>query len=53
MQESIMIGDNLNADIFGAKNAGMDTMFVNHINAEASAAPTYSIRHLKELESIL
>ena len=35
MEESIMIGDNLNADIFGAKNAGMDTVFVNHINAES------------------
>jgi putative hydrolase of the HAD superfamily len=53
MKESLMIGDNLNADIFGAKNAGMDTVFVNHINAEATADPTYVIRHLKELESIL
>jgi putative hydrolase of the HAD superfamily len=48
-----MIGDNLNADIFGAKNAGMDTVFVNRINAQGSAEPTYSIRHPKELESIL
>src|SRR4051794_8053943 len=29
--ESIMLGDNLDADIFGAMNAGMDTVFVNHI----------------------
>lgn len=53
IEESIMIGDNLNADIMGAQNAGMDTIFVNHINAECNAAPTFSIRHLKELESIL
>ena len=53
MKESIMIGDNLNADILGAKNAGMDSVFVNHINAEANEAPTYTIHHLKELESIL
>src|SRR6185312_12538902 len=53
MKESIMIGDNLNADILGAKNAGMDSVFVNHINAEANEAPTYTIHHLKGLESIL
>ena len=53
IEESIMIGDNLNADIMGAQNAGMDTIFVNHINAECNAAPTFTIRHLKELESIL
>jgi putative hydrolase of the HAD superfamily len=53
LEESIMIGDNLDADILGAKNAGMDTIFVNHINAECHAEPTYIIHHLKELESIL
>jgi putative hydrolase of the HAD superfamily len=51
--ESLMIGDNLNADILGAQNAGMDSVFVNHINAECTGNPTYIIRHLKELESIL
>lgn len=53
MEESIMIGDNLNADILGAKNAGMDSVFVNHINAETNETPTYTVHHLKELESIL
>jgi len=53
IEESIMIGDNLNADILGAKNAGMDSVFVNHINAACGEEPTYIIRHLKELESIL
>ena len=52
-EESIMIGDNLHADILGAQNAGMDCIFVNHINADCSAKPTYIIRHLRELESIL
>ena len=51
--ESIMIGDNLDADIFGAMNAGMDTIFVNHINEETTLKPTYIIYHLKELEDIL
>ena len=53
IEESIMIGDNLNADILGAKNAGMDSVFVNHINAACGEEPTYIIRHLKELERIL
>lgn len=53
MEESIMLGDNLNADILGAQNAGMDTVFVNHTNIHCSEKPTYIIRHLKELESIL
>lgn len=53
LEESIMIGDSLNADILGAKNAGMDSIFVNYINAKCSEEPTYTIHHLKELESIL
>ena len=52
LKESIMIGDNLEADIQGAINAGMDSVFVNHINATAHLQPTYTIYHLKELESI-
>jgi len=52
LKESIMIGDNLEADIQGAINAGMDSVFVNHINATSHLQPTYTIYHLKELESI-
>jgi putative hydrolase of the HAD superfamily len=51
--ESIMIGDNLDADIQGGMNAGMDTIFVNHLDVEPHIKPTYVIRHLKELEEIL
>lgn len=51
--ECIMIGDNQHADIQGALNIGMDTIFVNHINAENMVNPTHTIYHLKELESIL
>jgi HAD superfamily (subfamily IA) hydrolase, TIGR02254 len=50
--DSIMIGDNLDADIQGAMNAGMDTVFVNHINAECVIKPTYIITHLQQLEDI-
>jgi putative hydrolase of the HAD superfamily len=52
LNESIMIGDNLDADIQGAMNAGMDTVFVNHINATTGLQPTYTIYHLQELETI-
>ena len=51
--DSIMIGDNLDADIVGAMNVGMDTIFVNHIGEETTLKPTYTIYHLKELEEIL
>lgn len=53
LQESIMIGDNPAADIQGAINAGMDSIFVNHIHAEVKILPTYSISHLSELEQLL
>ena len=51
-EESIMIGDNLDADIKGAMDAGLDTIFVNHIHESTSLKPTYIIYHLKELEGI-
>ncbi len=53
LHESIMIGDNLDADIQGAMNAGMDNIFVNHIDATTDKKPTYTVTHLKELENIL
>lgn len=50
--ESIMIGDNLEADIQGGINAGMDTVFVNHLEIEPHIKATYEVRSLKELEQI-
>jgi putative hydrolase of the HAD superfamily len=47
-----MIGDNQSADIKGGINAGMDTIFVNHINEESTLNPTYVITHLNQLEQI-
>lgn len=52
LAQSIMIGDNLDADIQGAMNAGMDTIFVNHINAVTEIKPTFIITHLSQLEDI-
>jgi putative hydrolase of the HAD superfamily len=53
VSESIMIGDNESADIQGGINIGMDTVFVNHIQATPTVPATYTITHLKELENIL
>jgi len=53
LQESIMIGDNPDADIQGAINAGMDCIYVNHIKADPPGGCTFMIYNLKELENIL
>jgi putative hydrolase of the HAD superfamily len=53
VHESIMIGDNQDADIQGGINAGMDTIFVNHLNVVPHVKSTHVIYHLKELENIL
>ncbi|MFY7879531.1 MAG: YjjG family noncanonical pyrimidine nucleotidase [Lacibacter sp.] len=52
LQESIMIGDNPKADILGAINIGMDSVFVNHLKIEPAFHATYTIYHLQELETI-
>jgi putative hydrolase of the HAD superfamily len=52
LESSIMIGDNLEADIQGAINAGMDSIFVNHIDAITEIKPTYIVTHLSQLEDI-
>jgi putative hydrolase of the HAD superfamily len=53
LSESIMIGDNPDADIQGAVNAGMDSIFVNHTGKpNIPSGATHAIQHLKELETI-
>ena len=49
---SIMLGDNLDADIQGAMNVGMDNIFVNHIHTITTLKPTYTITDLSELKII-
>jgi putative hydrolase of the HAD superfamily len=51
-EESIMLGDNIDVDIVGAMNAGIDQVFVNHVNAQPAIKPTYTVYSLKELEDI-
>ena len=50
--ESIMLGDDLEVDIAGARNAGLDQVYVNHLNKKPEVAPTYTVHSLKELENI-
>ena len=50
--ESIMIGDSIEVDIIGAMNAGIDQVYVNHLDIEAQIKPTYTVKSLKELEDI-
>lgn len=53
-ENTIMIGDNFEADIVGAHNADIDTVFYNfrkeNINPKAS---TYTITSLEEIKNIL
>jgi putative hydrolase of the HAD superfamily len=52
LRDSIMLGDNLEADIQGAINVGMDTIFVNHIHVSTTLKPTYTVNSLHELKRI-
>jgi putative hydrolase of the HAD superfamily len=50
--ECIMIGDNIEVDIIGAMNAGIDQVYVNHLGIDPEVKPTYVVSTLKELETI-
>lgn len=52
IKESIMLGDDLEADIIGAYKAGMDQVFINHLNMIPGFKSTYMVHSLKELEDI-
>ncbi|HMT96091.1 MAG TPA: YjjG family noncanonical pyrimidine nucleotidase [Ferruginibacter sp.] len=52
LTESIMIGDNPETDIKGALNAGLDAVFVNHINVATDIKSTFTVTHLQQLEEI-
>lgn len=53
LTESLMIGDNYEADILGAINANMDTVFYNPDNIPTGQKPTFDIKKLVELKEIL
>ncbi|NPE49317.1 YjjG family noncanonical pyrimidine nucleotidase [Sphingobacterium prati] len=51
--QSLMVGDNLDADIRGAMNVGMDAIFFNPNSVEKPEDVPHMIVDLKELQSIL
>ena len=52
--ECIMIGDDFKSDIIGAKNNGIDQIFLNRKNQQnLSIKPTFEIKKLEELKNIL
>ncbi|HFI0645780.1 TPA: YjjG family noncanonical pyrimidine nucleotidase [Streptococcus suis] len=55
MTSFLMIGDSLTADIQGANNAGMDSVWYNpeQVSLTGSAQPTYIISNYKQLLDIL
>jgi putative hydrolase of the HAD superfamily len=52
VKQSIMIGDSVEVDIDGARDAGMDQVFVNHLCIDCEANATFEVRSIKELELI-
>ena len=52
-EESLMIGDDLNTDILGARNFGMNQVFFNSINTKHNEKITHEITDLKELTELL
>jgi len=51
--ESIMIGDSLEADVYGALNFGMDAIYFNPFNAPKPDDVPVQVTHLKELTLLL
>lgn len=52
-EQCIMIGDNLEADICGAENAGIDAVFFNPMKTQPEKKVMYEIDHLEQLKTIL
>jgi len=52
-EDCIMIGDDLQVDVLGAKRFGLDQVFFNPENLEHSEDITHEIASLKELQDIL
>lgn len=51
--ESIMVGDDLEADIDGARDAGIDQVFFNPTGIKHEVQTTYEIRSIEELCNLL
>lgn len=53
LDNSIMIGDNIDTDIIGAQNASMDHIFFNPNKTSHSLNVTFEINSLKQIMNIL
>ncbi|TXH21449.1 MAG: noncanonical pyrimidine nucleotidase, YjjG family [Chitinophagaceae bacterium] len=53
VEESIMIGDDIEADIMGAANMGIDQIWVNHTQKQTEFIPTYIVDSLLPIKNIL
>ena len=51
--QCLMIGDDINVDIAGARNAGIDQIFCNFTDAKPDFQPTHTVLHLADIMSIL
>ena len=52
-ESTLMIGDNLQTDILGAHDAGLDTILFNRWNVEPSDIPSHTVTTLREISNIL
>jgi putative hydrolase of the HAD superfamily len=55
-ETTLMIGDNLQTDIFGALNAGIDAMLFNRWEVDTKdipQKPTFIVDKLKDIMSVL
>ncbi len=52
-KETIMIGDDLEADILGAQKVGIDQIYVNFENKSHSENPSYEVNSLLEISKII
>ncbi len=53
VSESLMLGDSYTADVLGAIDVGLDTVFYNPAAKPTPIPPTYDIRHWQELTTVL
>ena len=51
----LMVGDTLSSDIFGGKNAGLDTCWINHFGEQNldTVGATYQVANLSELYQLI
>ena len=52
-EDSLMIGDDYISDVEGAQSSGIDQVFFDYKHTMKKSKSTFTIFHLKELESIL